>query len=180
MKHLTFALTILAFAASASATDKAPPVKPTKNPITVQTPLAAASAYVAPISVDSSASMGNVSPSAQASGGSAGYYAERSAPGIAVGAPSQPISSCRLGFSGGGSNSGGALGFGLVLGNDMTCLVGARIEAMKRVGGFSQEEFQQVACEIEGMAKLETCKRVTSGASAPAPVSYSTRDPYNQ
>ncbi len=99
-----------------------------------------------------------------------GSVYERSAPGVSVAAPQQPLTSCRLGLSGGGSNSSGALGFGLVMGNDATCLVGAKLTVMERVGGFSADERTQVACEIEGMDKLETCKRIAQKAPAVARV----------
>lgn len=98
----------------------------------------------------------------------------RQAPAVSVGAPSQPITSCRLGLSLGGSSAGGAGAGGIPIGNDATCLAGAQLTAMERAGGFSAEDKQKAACGIEGMSIMSVCKNLsapkTAAVAAPAVV----------
>lgn len=71
--------------------------------------------------------------------------------------PSVPTS-CRLYLFGGGSTRDGAGSGTFPIGNDQTCLSIAKINLMERIGGFTQAEKQVVACKVEGMSELETCK----------------------
>ena len=95
----------------------------------------------------------------------------RQAPAVSVGAPTQPITSCRLGISLGGSSAGGAGAGGIPIGNDATCLAGAQLAAMDKAGGFTTEDKQRAACGIEGMSAMSVCKKQAEpkGAAAPAP-----------
>lgn len=92
------------------------------------------------------------------SGGVSSTLYERSAPAVAVGAPTQPITSCRLGISLGASGTGGAGAGGIPIGNDETCLAAARLALMDRVGGFTAEDKQRTVCNVEGMAETSVCK----------------------
>lgn len=92
----------------------------------------------------------------------------RQAPAVSVGAPSQPITSCRLGISLGGSSAGGAGAGGIPIGNDATCLAGAQLAAMDKAGGFSVEDKQKAACGIEGMAIMSVCKKLYEPVRAAA------------
>lgn len=120
------------------------------------------------------------------SGSGNGVYStvyERSAPGVAVGAPTQPLTSCRLSVSLGGSSAGGAGAGGIPIGNDETCLAAARLALMDRVGGFTSEDKQRTVCKVEGMAETSVCKSLDKPAptaSVPAaPVASSTAsDPF--
>lgn len=84
--------------------------------------------------------------------------AERSAPSIGAAVAPVQVRNCRIGIGFGGTNTSGAFTAAIPLGNDATCLAGAKLEAMTTAGGFSQESMQRVACEIEGMDKLAECK----------------------
>lgn len=97
---------------------------------------------------------------------------ERSAPPVAVAAPQQPLTSCRLGFGVGGSNTSGGLGLNFVGGQDQICLVSAQLALMDRLGQFSDADRLMVACRVEGMAETSRCK---SMKQEPALASY--RDP---
>lgn len=114
-------------------------------------------------------------------GGDTTVY-ERSAPGISISAPTQPITSCRLGVSLGGSNTGGAVGGGIPIGNDATCLAGAQLAAMEKAGGFTMDDRQKAACGIEGMSAMSVCKKQaepakSAAALAPAAVVASSNEP---
>lgn len=93
--------------------------------------------------------------------------AERSAPSVNVSAPVQ-VRNCRIGIGAGGSGTAGSFSAALPLGNDQTCLSGAMLEAMTVSGGFTMQEKQTVACMIEGMASLPTCKNLAEGKRAQA------------
>ena len=84
---------------------------------------------------------------------------ERSAPAVSAVAPVQ-VRNCRLGLGAGGSNSSGGLTAAIIIGNDQTCLAGAKLEAMQVSGGFSTKSKQKVACTIEGMDELPECKEL--------------------
>ena len=73
--------------------------------------------------------------------------------------PSVPTT-CRLYMFGGGATRDGAASGSIPLGNDITCLSIAKLNLMERVGGFTQAEKQSVACEVEGMSKLDTCQKL--------------------
>lgn len=83
---------------------------------------------------------------------------ERSAPAVFAGNVPVVAKSCRLYFFGGGSNRDGAVSGTLPIGNDKTCLSGVKLDMMERIGGFTRGEMQQVACGVEGMDSLQTCK----------------------
>ena len=68
--------------------------------------------------------------------------------------------SCRLYLFGGVTSKDGAGSGTLPIGNDQTCLSIAGLNLMERAGGFTQTEKQMVACKVEGMAELETCKKL--------------------
>lgn len=92
-----------------------------------------------------------------------GDTVESNTPPVMAGVlPSVPTS-CRLYLFGGGSTRDGAASGTLPIGNDQTCLSGAKLNFMQRVGGFTQAEMQAVACEVEGMEKLDTCKNLRAG-----------------
>lgn len=94
---------------------------------------------------------------------------EKSAPSIAVGAPQQPLTSCRLSISLGGSGTSGSGAGGIPIGNDETCLAAARLALMERVGGFSQADKLQAVCKVEGMADTSLCKAQGTQKVAEAP-----------
>ena len=75
--------------------------------------------------------------------------------------PSVPTS-CRLYLFGGGSTRDGAGSGTFPIGNDQTCLSIAKINLMERIGGFTQAEKQVVACKVEGMGELQTCKALAA------------------
>lgn len=102
---------------------------------------------------------------------------ERSAPSVGAVAPVQ-VRNCRVGIGFGGSNANGAFTAAIPLGNDATCLAGAALEAMQVAGGFTTAERQAVACTIEGMADMPTCKRIAQERQrAAAPVMMPTVTP---
>lgn len=80
-------------------------------------------------------------------------------PVIAGNIPSVPTS-CRLYLFGGAATRDGAGSGTMPIGNDQTCLSIAKLNLMERTGGFTQSEKQMVACKVEGMAELETCKKL--------------------
>lgn len=89
-----------------------------------------------------------------------GTNVERSAPSMAMDSPHIPLKSCRLYVSLFGSSVQGGGGAGIPIGNDKTCLSGAKIDAMTKVGGFTVEDLQRAACEIEGMEDMSVCKAI--------------------
>ena len=97
-----------------------------------------------------------------------GSVYERSAPGVAVAAPQQPLKSCRLGFGLGGSNTGGGLGLQIPAGQDQLCLVDAQLELMNRLGGFTEADRLMLVCKVEGMNDTSRCKALSP---QPAPAS---------
>lgn len=80
-------------------------------------------------------------------------------PVVAGNIPSVPTS-CRLYLFGGAATRDGAGSGTMPIGNDQTCLSIAKLNLMERTGGFTQSEKQAVACKVEGMAELETCKKL--------------------
>lgn len=103
-----------------------------------------------------------------------GDVTESNTPPVVAGIlPSVPTS-CRLYLFGGGSTRDGAGSGTFPIGNDQTCLSIASLNLMERVGGFSQAEKQAVACKIEGMSDLQTCKNLGASKSAvgPAPKGF--------
>ena len=90
--------------------------------------------------------------------GNAYVNSERSAPPVAVAAPQQPITSCRLGFGVGGSNTSGGLGLNFVAGQDQLCLVSAQLALMDRIGQFTELDRLTVVCKVEGMSETSRCK----------------------
>ncbi len=101
---------------------------------------------------------GNSSAQAVNGGVNVNSLYERAAPSVGLSSVPQPITSCRLSIGGGGSNSSGAIVGGIPIGNDQTCLVGAALSAMSLAGGFTRQDAQRIACKIEGMSELATCK----------------------
>ena len=92
----------------------------------------------------------------------AGDVTESSTPPVVPGVlPSVPTS-CRLYLFGGGSTRDGAGSGTFPIGNDQTCLSIAKINLMERIGGFTQAEKQVVACKVEGMDDLPTCKALAA------------------
>ena len=88
-------------------------------------------------------------------------YQRNAPPVIAAEIPSVPTS-CRLYLFGGGTNVNGAVSGSIPLGNDQTCLSIAAVNMMERVGGFTQQEKQQVVCKVEGLEDLPTCKAINN------------------
>lgn len=92
----------------------------------------------------------------------AGDVTESNTPPVVAGVlPSVPTS-CRLYLFGGGSTRDGAGSGTFPIGNDQTCLSIAKINLMERIGGFTQAEKQVVACKVEGMGELQTCKALAA------------------
>lgn len=89
---------------------------------------------------------------------------ERSAPAVFAGNIPSVARSCRLYMFGGGSNVTGAVSGSIPLGNDQTCLSGAKVDYMTAAnrlfpGAFSQASFVQTICEVEGMDAVAECQQ---------------------
>lgn len=85
-------------------------------------------------------------------------YTPKQAPSVGSAVAPVQVRNCRIGIGAGGSNINGSFTAAIPLGNDQTCLSGAMLEAMQIAGTFTPEEKTTVACLIEGMDKLPTCK----------------------
>lgn len=91
-----------------------------------------------------------------------GDVVESNTPPVVPGAlPSVPTS-CRTYLFGGVSTRDGAGSGTFPIGNDQTCLSIAGLNLMERIGGFTQAEKQIIACKVEGMSELPTCKALAS------------------
>lgn len=91
-----------------------------------------------------------------------GDVVESNTPPVVPGAlPSVPTS-CRTYLFGGVSTRDGAGSGTFPIGNDQTCLSIAGLNLMERIGGFTQAEKQAIACKVEGMSELPTCKALAS------------------
>lgn len=82
-----------------------------------------------------------------------------------------PRQSCRIFIGLGGSTVSGSLSGGIPVGNDQTCLSGAKVEFMDKVnkvqpGTFQAVDYLRAACEVEGMAQMDGCSRFQPKAAA--------------
>lgn len=87
-----------------------------------------------------------------------GDHTESNTPPVVAGPIPAVPTSCRLYLFGGGATRDGAASGSIPLGNDETCLSIAKLNLMERAGGFTQREKQSVACKVEGMGELKTCR----------------------
>lgn len=79
--------------------------------------------------------------------------------------PQLPQGSCRLFIGGGATTRDGSATGMLPIGNDQTCLSTRSLEVMKQINAsvgqvvFGKLDMLDVACKIEGMEKLEACRK---------------------
>lgn len=78
--------------------------------------------------------------------------------------PTGPRNSCRIFVGLGGSSVNGSLSGGIPLANDQTCISGAQVEFMQTVnkikpGTFSVDDYLAAVCAVEGMDKMQACKK---------------------